>query len=131
MATENNNLPSVALQDAGFIVITFPPNGHITLDEVQRLLTLHRELAPDKQSPVLWLCDSVTKVDHEVQLYASSAEVLELVGAGAVVVKSFLARQLAKRFVWHHKPPYPFRVFEDRHKAEAWLLQAASGRAAG
>jgi hypothetical protein len=60
-------------------------------------------------------------VEYKAQRYLSSPEVCAGISAGAIVVKSFLERHLARMFLIYHRPPYPVQVFSDEANALAWL----------
>ena len=107
--------------DDGVLRIDFSQYDRITLASVQYAHARHVALCPDRRVPVLFKGKRVASVEYKAQRYLSSPEVSAGISAGAVVVKSFLERHLARMFLIYHRPPYPVQVFSDEVDALTWL----------
>jgi len=113
--------PAVALGDDGILRVDFSQFDRITLASIQYVHARHVALCPDRKVPELFKGKGVASVDYKAQRYLSSPEVSAGVSAGAIVVKSFLERHLARMFLIYHRPPYPVQIFSDEVDALAWL----------
>ena len=114
-------MPKVTLGDDGILRIDFSRYDRITLASMQYAHAQHAALCPDGKIPVLIKGAGIASVEYKAQRYLSSPEVSAGISAGAVVVKSFLERHLARMFLTYHRPPYPVQVFSDESEALAWL----------
>jgi hypothetical protein len=113
--------PMVTLGDDGILRIDFSQYDRITLASMQYVHTRHVALCPDRKVPVLLKGKGVASVEYKAQRHLSSPEVVVGTSAGAIVVRSFLERHLARMFLIYHRPPYPVQVFSDEVDALAWL----------
>jgi hypothetical protein len=113
--------PTVTLGDDGILRIDFSRYDRITLASMRYVHTQHVALCPGRKVPVLLQGKDVASVDYKAQRHLSSPEVVASTSAGAIVVKSFLERHLARMFLVYHRPPYPVQVFSDEASALAWL----------
>jgi hypothetical protein len=113
--------PTVILGDDGILHIDFSQYDRITLASIQYIHARHVALCPDRKIPVLFKGKAVASVEYKAQRYLSSPEVSAGISAGAIVVKSFLERHLARMFLVYHRPPYPVQVFSDEADALDWL----------
>jgi hypothetical protein len=113
--------PDVTLRDDGILHIDFIQYDRITLASIQYAHARHVALCPDRKIPALFKGKAVASVEYKAQRYLSSPEVNKGISAGAIVVKSFLQRHLARMFLIYHRPPYPVQVFSDEADALAWL----------
>jgi hypothetical protein len=114
-------IPTVTLGDDGILRIDFSQYDRITLASIQYAHARHLALCADRKIPALVKGKAVASVEYKAQRYLSSAEVAAGIAAGAIVVKSFLERHLARMFIMYHRPPYPVQVFSDEADALAWL----------
>lgn len=117
----DNITPQVTLGEDGILYVDFSQYDRITLASFQYVHTEHVTLCPVGKVPILFTGKGVGSIEYAAQRYASSAEVCAGISAGAVVVKSFLERHLARMFLIYHRPPYPVQVFSDERDALAWL----------
>jgi hypothetical protein len=113
--------PEVTLGSDGILRIDYSRFDRITLASLECARALHAALCPNRKVPVLFQGKGVGSVEYKAQRYLSSPEVCAGISAGAVVVKSFLERHLARMFLIYHRPPYPVQVFSDETVALAWL----------
>jgi len=113
--------PKVTLGDDGILRVDFSRYDRITLASMSYAHAQHVALSPDGKIPVLIKGAGIASVEYKAQRYLSSPEVSAGVSAGAIVVKSFLERHLARMFLTYHRPPYPVQVFSDEADALAWL----------
>jgi hypothetical protein len=113
--------PDVTLGSDGILRIDYSRFDCITLASIECARALHAALCPNRKVPVLLQGKGVGSVEYKAQRYLSSPEVCAGISAGAVVVKSFLERHLARMFLIYHRPPYPVQVFSDEAVALAWL----------
>jgi len=113
--------PKVTLGDEGILTIDFSRYDRITLASMYYAHAQHVALCLDGKIPVLIKGAGIASVEYKAQRYLSSPEVCAGVSAGAIVVKSFLERHLARMFLTYHRPPYPVQVFSDEADALAWL----------
>lgn len=117
----DNITPLVTLAEDGILHVDFSQYDRITLASLQYVHTEHAVLCPGQKIPVLVKGKSVGSVDYAAQRYLSTPEVCGGIAAGAIVVKSFLERHLARMFLIYHRPPYPVQVFSDEMDAISWL----------
>lgn len=115
--------PSVTLSEDGILRIDFSQYDRITLASIQYVHARHVALCPDRKIPALFKGKGVASVEYKAQRYLSSPEVSAGISAGAIVVRSFLQRHLARMFLIYHRPSYPVQVFSDETGALAWLRQ--------
>ncbi len=108
------------LGEDGIMRIEYPPDCNLTLEDVRELNRRHREISM-RCRPLLAYADSVAAAEHEAQQFASDPDVVEVVSALAIIVKSFFTRAMADIFIKFNKPPYPTRVFTNEADALAWL----------
>ena len=113
--------PKVTLGDDGILRIDFSQYDRITFASIQYVHARHVALCPDRKIPAVFKGKAVASVEYKAQRYLSSPEVNTGISAGAIVVKSFLQRHLARMFLIYHRPPYPVQVFSDEADALAWL----------
>jgi len=113
--------PKVTLGDDGILRIDYSQYDRITLASIQYVHARHIALCPDRKIPALFKGKGVASVEYKAQRYLSSPEVAAGISAGAIVVRSFLERHLARMFLIYHRPPYPVQVFSDEVDALAWL----------
>ncbi|VAW78574.1 hypothetical protein MNBD_GAMMA15-616 [hydrothermal vent metagenome] len=113
-------IPRIWLGEDGIMRIECPQDYHLTLEDMQALNRQHREISVECR-PVLAYGESVAAADHDAQLYASSDEVIEVISAMAIIVRSFFTRAIADIFMKFHKPPYPTRLFSNEADALVWL----------
>jgi hypothetical protein len=113
--------PSVTLGDDGILRVDFSRYDRITLASMQYAHAQHVALCPNGKTPVLTKGAGIGSVEYKAQRFLSSPEVSAGVSAGAIVVKSFLERHLARMFLIYHRPPYPVQVFRNEDDALAWL----------
>jgi hypothetical protein len=113
--------PTVTLDDDGILHIDFSQYDRITLASIQYVHARHVALCPDRKIPALFKGKAVASVEYKAQRYLSSDEVSAGISAGAIVVKSFLERHLARMFLIYHRPPYAVQVFGDEDEALNWL----------
>jgi hypothetical protein len=114
-------IPTVTLGDDGILRIDFSQYDRITLASIQYVHARHVALCPDRKIPALFKGKAVASVEYKAQRYLSSPEVAAGIAAGAIVVKSFLERHLARMFLIYHRPPYPVQVFSNEADALDWL----------
>jgi hypothetical protein len=114
-------IPSVTLGDDGILRIDFSQYDRITLASIQYVHARHLALCPDRKIPALFKGKAVASVEYKAQRYLSSPEVAAGIAAGAIVVKSFLERHLARMFLIYHRPPYTVQVFGNEADALDWL----------
>ncbi len=108
------------LGDDGIMRVEYPRDCCLTLEDVQELNRRHREISV-RRRPLLNYAESVAAAEYEAQQFASSQEVVEVVSALAIIVKSFFTRAMADIFMRFSRPPYPTRVFTNETDALAWL----------
>lgn len=113
--------PEVVLGRDGILRIDYSQHDRITLGSIERARAIHAALCPDRKVPVLLQGSRVGSVEYKAQRYLSAPEVCAGIAAGAIVVKSFLERHLARMFLIYHRPPYPVQVFSEEASALAWL----------
>jgi hypothetical protein len=113
--------PEVTLGRDGILRIDYSRYDRITLASIEHAHALHVALCPNRRIPALFQGKGVGSVEYKAQRYLSSPEVCAGISAGAIVVKSFLERHLARMFLIYHRPPYPVQVFSDEANALAWL----------
>ncbi len=108
------------LGDDGIVRIVYPQDFELTLEVMQAVYQQHVRITTDKR-PLLVHAESIASAEYEAQQFASRDEVVELVSAMAIVVKSAFTRAMAELFMKFHRPPYPTRVFNDEDAATRWL----------
>jgi hypothetical protein len=113
--------PKVTLGDEGILRVDYSQYDRITLASIQYVHAQHVVFCPDRKIPVLVKGAGIASVEYKAQRYLSSPEICSVVSAGAIMVKSFLERHLARMFLTYHRPPYPVQVFSDEADALAWL----------
>jgi len=113
-------MPRIWLGDDGIMRIECPQDCRLTLEDLQDLNRRHREISCECR-PLLVYAESVAAAEHAAQQFASSEEVVEVVSAMAIIVRSFFTRALADIFMMFHKPPYPTHVFNREDEALVWL----------
>lgn len=113
--------PAVTLSDDGILRVDFSRYDRITLASMQYAHAQHVALSPQGKLPVLFLGAGIASVEYKAQRYLSSPEVAAGISAGAILVKSFLERHLARMFLIYHRPPYPVQVFSNENDALIWL----------
>ena len=117
----------VWLGDDGIVRIVYPQDCELTLDVMQAVHQQHIEITTDKR-PLLVHAESIASAEYEAQQFASRDDVVELVSAMAIIVKSVFTRAMADLFMKFHKPPYPTRVFNDEESAIRWLREVCPGQ---
>jgi len=118
---EDGIKPTVTLGDDGILRVDFSRYDRITLGSMQYAHAQHIALCPNGKIPVLTKGAGIASVEYKAQRFLSSPEVGAGVSAGAIVVKSFLERHLARMFLTYHRPFYPVQVFSNEDDALAWL----------
>ena len=113
-------MPRIWLGDDGIMRIQCPQDCQLALEDLQDLNRRHREISCERR-PLLVYAESVAAAEHAAQRFASSEEVVEIVRALAIIVRSFFTRALAEVFMKFHKPPYPTRIFTREDEALVWL----------
>lgn len=113
--------PQVTLGEDGILYVDFSQYDRITLASFQYVHAEHLTLCPVGKVPILFKGEGVGRVEYAAQRYASTPEVSAGISAGAIVVKSFLERHLARMFLIYHRPSYPVQIFSDERDALAWL----------
>lgn len=108
------------LGEDGIVRIVYPQNFELTLDVMQSVYQQHIQITTEKR-PLLIHAESIASAEYEAQQFASRDEVVELVSAMAIIVKSMFTRAMAELFMKFHRPPYPTRVFNDEESALRWL----------
>jgi hypothetical protein len=111
----------VSLGPDGIVDFDFRRCGRITLAIIEAAHARHLALCSDRKVPVLLRGHQVGAIDYDAQRFGSSASVVRVVSAMALVACSFLERHLARLFLLYHRPPYPTRVFDDESAAREWL----------
>ena len=131
MQERAHQIPDPGLSGAQSVQVTFGADGimdvdfrhceRISLEVITAAHARHLALCPDRKVPVLMRGDHVGAVDYAAQRFGSSPSVCRTFAAMALVVTSFLERNLARMFLMYHRPPYPVRVFDDEIAARNWL----------
>jgi len=94
----------------------------VTAETLRDGLLRHRALAPGKKSKVLIQMESSTKLDTEVTEFGTSAEVIALTTAVALIPHSKIGRILTNLYLKINRNPYPTRAFDTVQSGKAWLL---------
>lgn len=113
--------PAVTLGDDGILRVDYSLYDRITLASMQYAHAQHVALSPEGKLPVIVMGAGIASVEYKAQRYLTSPEVASGISAGAIVVKSFLERHLARMFLIYHRPPYPVQVFSNENDALVWL----------
>ncbi len=113
--------PSVTLDQDGIIMVDYG-NLLVTAETLRDGLLRHRALAPGKKSKVLIQMESSTKLDTEVTEFGTSAEVIALTTAVALIPHSKIGRILTNLYLKINRNPYPTRAFDTVQSGKAWLL---------
>ena len=108
------------LGEDGIVRVVYPQDSELTLDVMQSVYQQHIQITTAKR-PLLVHAESIASAEYEAQQFASRDEVVELVSAMAIIVKSAFTRAMAELFMKFHRPPYPTRVFNDEESALRWL----------
>ncbi len=112
----------VWLGEDGILRVRYPQDCHLTLAIMECVHRRHLEITR-QLCPLLIHADTVAAAEYEAQQFASRQEVVALISAMGIVVKSAFSRAMAELFMRFHQPPYPTRVFNDERAALDWLAQ--------
>ena len=106
----------------GILVVIF--KSHITKADIR----FSKQYVKDRfkvlngvTRPIMVDINELRSTDKESRDYLAGEEASKFLCAGAIVVKSAIAKLLGSLFLSINKPPFPTRLFTNREKAMKWL----------
>lgn len=106
----------------GIIICKFKMR-ELTLDIAKEIVTSRKAFAESKSYPAIVNIEGVKVATKEARDYFNSAESYEGIPAGALILKSTFAANLANFFLKIASPKIPNKVFTSEEKAIEWLKQ--------
>jgi hypothetical protein len=116
-------LPAVWATDDGVVWIDYGERSRVTLEMAQLAYQRHRQLAPDRRSPVLVMSDGLFRPEAAALRFLHADTVGAITAAVGIVTRERLARHLANLRLAYAKPPYPVRRFASSRQALQWLRE--------
>jgi len=113
------------LDDEGIIRGELIPGGDFLLDDAKEMMALHRRLTGGRAAGLLMDIRALRSLPHEVRIYFTQPEHVEVHRAVALLVGSPLSRAIGNFFLGFNKPAMPMRLFSDEQSALEWLRRVA------
>lgn len=111
----------ISLHHQGIISVTVAPGTSVSVDMLEEVVAAHKQLAPDRQSPVLYHITPKPPFDPDILGMVKRRDVRAHVSAVAAIVSAAPIRHAANAFLGFIDSPFPIRLFDDEAAAIAWL----------
>ena len=120
--------PQYDLLDNGVIVLTHAEGAGMNYNGFREAFQIYQDevapLYPGVKFPHLGLSSGrISDADAKGARFMSSKMMVDVASAIAVVPKSAIEKHAMRMFSYYHRPPYPFRIFDDEDAAIEWLTQ--------
>jgi hypothetical protein len=119
------SLATLRLTAPGWIEVQLKSGACVDVDGLARIMYARKELAQGRPAAVLAVIPN--DVDFEVNVMLTDhhlhMDVAAFTGAMAFVYPGSLFNRLVQVYCRFRPPPFPYRFFTDRTKAEQWLRQ--------
>lgn len=115
-----SEMPKIFIDDDEIVNIEFG-TILITANHIVHGIEVHRELAPNKKSPVMIMGEAAVDLKNDISAIGSRPETVEITSALALVTKSKIAKVMGNIFINLQSNPYPTKLFDNTDDARAWL----------
>ncbi len=114
---------TVTLRTDGLMHFDFKSNSTLEVDDIKEVVEAVKEIGKGKLFANLITAGEYVTLGPGVREYSASEYANAQTIADAFVVSSLPEKLLANFYIKINKPPKPTRMFTDKNKAIAWLLQ--------
>lgn len=117
--------PRVVLLGDGVVQLDYGDITAVTLEMAKYTFRVRQELTGGEAVAILFSGNRLLHFDRDAAEFAASPTVARTILAAAIAPHGALVRNLARLFIWYHRPPYPVRVFGSEADALVWLRERA------
>ncbi len=121
MNTITSSRSKYELNEAGIIVQEAMNDKYLDLDMAKEEVATFVKLAAGKKRTLLVISNQNKGMSREARKYYISDFLANHTTAVALCTNSKLMKMIGSFFLGFHKPPYPFKIFDDKEVALEWL----------